>query len=72
MTHTKKKKDLKTAKEDIKQLKKDCDNMNKYSVSFSNQTSATEQQLTDLEARSMRENLIFYGIKEKQRTVVSL
>ena len=62
------KKDLKIAKEDIKQLKRDCDNMNKCSVSFSNQASATDQRLTDFEARSMRENLMFYGIKEGGET----
>ena len=62
------KKDLKTVKEDIKDLKKNCDSMNKNSASLNNEASAMEQRLTDLEARSMRDNLMFYGIKEGGET----
>ena len=58
------KKDIKQSKDDIKQLKKDCDNLKKGSASFTKQASEMDRKLTDLESRSMRDNLMFYGLKE--------
>ena len=62
------KKDLKSVKDDIKNLKKNCDTMNKSSASLNNEAAAIEKRLTDLESRSMRDNLMFYGIKEEGDT----
>ena len=58
------KKDIKQSKDDIKQLKKDCENLKKGSASFTKQASEMDKKLTDLEARSMRDNLMFYGLLE--------
>ena len=58
------KKDIKTAKDDIKHLKKSCDSFNKTSKELSEKGVEIDKKLCDLESRSMRENLMFYGIQE--------
>lgn len=58
--------DLKAAKDNIKTLKKQCDSF-ETQVTEQNKTKAKlESKITDLEARSMRENLLFHGIPETQ------
>ena len=42
----------------------ECDNLKKSSTSFSKQTGEMDKKLIDLEAGSMRDSLMFYGIKE--------
>ena len=59
------KKELKTAKSDIQTLKKSCDSFEKTSKSLSVKNDELSKKLIDLEARSMRENLMFYGIPEE-------
>lgn len=58
------KKELKSAKENIMKLQKDCDNLKNNSNSYTKKASEMDKKLLDLEARSMRDNLMFYGIKE--------
>ena len=58
------KNDLKTAKEEIKSLRKKCDDFEKESTSLKQKNAEIDTKLTDLESRSMRENLLFYGIAE--------
>lgn len=58
------KKDIRSAKDDIKKLKTDCDQLKKSSKSYSKQASDLDEKLIDLQARSMRDNLMFYGIRE--------
>ena len=59
------KKELKTTKSDIQNLQKSCDSFEKVSQSLSEKNAELDKKLVDLEARSMRENLMFYGIPEE-------
>ena len=59
------KQELKTAKSTIQDLKKSCDSFEKTSKSLSEKNVELGNKLVDLEARSMRENLMFYGIPEE-------
>ena len=56
--------ELKTAKNEIKQLKKTCETMTENVKQQQQQKEALNDKLVDLESRSMRENLLFYGLKE--------
>lgn len=58
------KKDLKVAKDDIKKLRKSVDKFEESSKSLSDESAKLDTKLIDLEARSMRDNLMFYGIPE--------
>lgn len=51
------KKDLEMARGEIKTLKTSCKNLE-------DQNARLETKMTDIESRSMRENLLFYGIPE--------
>ncbi|MEW8545055.1 MAG: hypothetical protein AB2693_16140, partial [Candidatus Thiodiazotropha sp.] len=57
-------KELKHAADDIKTLKKQCDSFEKQVQEQNMSKSKLENKITDLEARSMRENLLFHGIQE--------
>ena len=59
------KKDLSKAKSEIASLKGKCENLEKNTQSYMDKFSAKlEAKVIDLESRSMRENLLFYGIPE--------
>ena len=58
------KNELKTAKDEIKNLRKKCADFEKESSSLKQKNAEIDTKLTDLESRSMRENLLFYGIAE--------
>lgn len=58
------KKELKVAKDDIKKLRKSVDKFEERSKSLSDASVKLDTKLIDLEARSMRDNLMFYGIPE--------
>ena len=62
------KKDLKTTKEDIKQIKKNCQNVENNTNTLSKQIAELDTKLTDLEMRSMRDNLMFYWLPEGGNT----
>ena len=61
-------KDLKTTKEDIKQIKKNCQNLENNTNTLSKQSAELDTKLIDLEMRSMRDNLMFYGLPEGGNT----
>ena len=63
----KQKKEIKSSKEDIKQMQKECRKLQESAKSFEKQKETMNDKITDLESRSMRENLMFYGIKEIDR-----
>ena len=54
-----------STKDDIQNLKKSCDSFEKTSKSLKEKSAELDKKLIDLEARSMRENLMFYGITEE-------
>ena len=58
------KSELKTAKKQLDTLQKTCQRFEKETQELKTQNDALDTKLTDLEARSMRENLMFYGIPE--------
>lgn len=58
------KRDLAKAKTDIANLKGKCDNMEKNTRSFIENSAKLESKVADLESRSMRDNLLFYGAPE--------
>ena len=51
--------------EDIKQMKNDIDFLKKETIQLKKDKRQSTRRLIDLEARSRRNNLIFYGIPEK-------
>lgn len=51
---------MKTAKRDIKQFKRSSENVQKHFKTLSDKTAEMEDKLT----KSMRNNLMFYGIRE--------
>lgn len=57
-------KELKYAQDDIKTLRKQCESFEKHVEEQNMSNSKLESKITDLEARSMRENLLFHGIPE--------
>ena len=58
------KNELKHAKESISNLRKRCQNLEKDAQQMKKKNETLDEKLIDLETRSMRENLLFYGIAE--------
>ena len=58
------KNNLKEAKESIQSLKQKCVNLKQKMDDEAKNKIKLESKVTDLEARSMRENLLFHGIPE--------
>ena len=56
---------LSKAKSDIENLTKMCKTVENKAKSLQDEKIALESKVLDLECRSMRENLLFYGIAEK-------
>ena len=56
--HEQSKNEMKTAKGDLKDVKKTCNKLER-------ETKSMKDKMVDLESRSMRENLMFYGIAER-------
>ena len=52
--------EMKSAKDDIKDVKKTCNQLEKDAKSM-------KEKMVDLESRSVRENLMFYGITEHDK-----
>lgn len=64
--HDDHKKELETAKRELKKMKTTCDNLEKNAKTLQNDKSTLESKLNDLEYRSMRDNLMFYGVPEQE------
>lgn len=60
------KKELQTAKSEISKLKEKCEYMEKSTSDYAQQSAKMESKVSELESRSMRDNLMFYGITEMQ------
>ena len=58
------KKDIKQAKTDITNLKGQCANLEKNTKSCMEKGAQLQSKVADLESRSMRDNLLFYGVPE--------
>lgn len=58
------KNELKAAKEELKTLRKKCGDFVNTAKSLQNKSIEFDTKLTDLESRSMRDNLLLYGIRE--------
>ena len=58
------KNELKTAKSNISGLQKRCDDLEDTCKDYETKASKTHKKLLDLESRSMRENLVFHGLRE--------
>ena len=59
-------KELSNAKSCISDLKKTCSDLEKDASEHEKQKQKIQDKLNDLEAHSMRENLLFLGIEETQ------
>lgn len=59
------KKEIKSAKTDLKQLKDKCANLEKNTKTLNDNSAKVDSKLLDIETRSMRDNLMFYGIPEE-------
>ena len=57
--------DINTAKERVDTLKHTCETLEDKVSHLSKEKSQLEDRLTEIECRSMRENLLFHGIAEK-------
>ena len=53
-------------KSEISKLKEKCEYMEKNTSDYGQQSAKLESKVSELENRSMRDNLIFYGITEMQ------
>jgi hypothetical protein len=62
------KNELKNSQTEIRRLEKTCDELKGTVKNFKKQTEQMSDKIVDLESRSMRENLIFYGIAEGTTT----
>ena len=62
------KKELKAAKTEVTNLKSRCETLEKNNQSYREQCAKLDSKVTDLEARSMRDNLLFYGVPEGGNT----
>ena len=62
------KNELKAAKEELKTLRKKCGDFENTAKSLQNKSIEFDTKLTDLESRSMRDNLLFYEIREGWET----
>ena len=56
--------ELEENKEEIKRLKRNCQDVEASLKKFETRNETVSYKVLDLESRSMRENLIFYGINE--------
>lgn len=56
--------ELKRAKDDIKLVKKSCERLENASQELKSQKAELDAKVIDLETKSMRDNLMFYGINE--------
>lgn len=61
------KEEVKSAKTSINSSKKRCSYLETKAVDCDAQKRKVQDKLNDLEARSMRENLLFFGIEETQK-----
>lgn len=59
------KKSIKSTKEELKKIRKTCESMEAQTKSLVKQNEELGDKITDLESRSMRENLLFHGIPEQ-------
>ena len=59
------KKEVERARADVQKLKTDCTNIKNDANYLRSKDAALEAKVTDLESRSMRDNLLFYGISER-------
>ena len=59
------KKELEKARSEIGRLRTECTNMQSDANVLKVKNAALEAKVTDLESRSMRDNLLFYGITER-------
>ena len=57
-------KELKSTKEDLSKLQKSCKGLQTDAKTLRQKHEEIDSKLIDLEARSMRDNLMFYGIRE--------
>ena len=57
-------KELKSAKKEIESLDKSCKNLKSSIRNLEQENSSMTDKISELEFRSMRDNLIFYGIPE--------
>ena len=57
-------KELKSTKEDLSKLQKSCKGLQTDVKTLRQKHEEIDSKLIDLEARSMRDNLMFYGIRE--------
>lgn len=57
--------DLKKAKDDLTKLQKRCQGLEQDAKCLKDKNETLGIKVTDLESRSMRENLLFYGIQER-------
>jgi len=60
------KNDLAKAKTEIKDLENKCGKLNQSVKSYETEQKNLKSKINDLESRSMRENLIFYGLAEAE------
>ena len=58
------KKTMKSAQKEINEMKEKCSKFDENIKTFEAHTQKIDTKLDDLESRSMRENLLFYGIQE--------
>ena len=63
--------ELKTAKDQVKTLQDSCNSLKENIHSLEIQQNQTKSKVTDNEYRSMRENLICYGIEETKHNSVN-
>ena len=59
------KKELEKARSEMGRLRTECTNMQSDANVLKMKNAALEAKVTDLESRSMRDNLLFYGITER-------
>lgn len=64
--HDDHKKELEETKSKLKTLKSTCNSLEKKTVSLEKDKSSLESKINDLEYRSMRDNLMFYGLPEQE------
>ena len=59
------KREVESARAEVQKLKSDCSNMQADTNFLRARNATLEAKVTDLESRSMRDNLLFYGIREQ-------
>ena len=62
------KKELKAAKTEVTSLKSRCETLENKNKNYMEQCAKLGSKVTDLESRSMRDNLLFYGVPEGGNT----